>query len=175
MFSEEGFVNLEYLEKFTQEKYPLDIKCAMDNLKGKIFEIVATDMANGNPVYLQPTMDKWLLYLRASATLPFFSRGVCNVNGRQLMDGGWSDAIPVQRGIKKGAKKLVVIRTLPKDHKENFNLDHSNTAPIEDLVNVTSVSKTRESTNESHQLQVSERRISKSRSPSVKVRRSSDL
>ena len=105
VFSEEGFVNLEYLEKFTQDKYPLDVKSAMHNLKDKTFEIVATDMANGNPVYLQPTMRKWLLYLRASATLPFFSRGVCNVNGRQLMDGGWSDAIPVKRGIKKGAKK----------------------------------------------------------------------
>ena len=96
----------------------LNLQC---NLKGKTFEIVATDMANGNPVYLQPTMRKWLLYLRASATLPFFSRGVCNVNGRQLMDGGWSDAIPVKRGIKKGAKKLVVIRTLPKDHKEDWS------------------------------------------------------
>ncbi|MDB4344248.1 patatin family protein [bacterium] len=121
VFSEEGFVNLEYLEKFTQDKYPLDVKSAMHNLKDKTFEIVATDMANGNPVYLQPTMRKWLLYLRASATLPFFSRGVCNVNGRQLMDGGWSDAIPVKRGIKKGAKKIVVIRTLPKDHKEDWS------------------------------------------------------
>ena len=63
---------------------------------------------------------------------------------------------------------------LAKDNKENVNFDHSNTALVEDLVNLTSVSKTRESTNESH-LQVSERRISKSRSPSVKVRRSSDL
>ena len=54
---------------------------------------------------------------------------------------------------------------LAKDNKEFVNFDHSNTALVEDLVNLT---------NESH-LQVSERRISKSRSPSVKVRRSSDL
>ena len=121
VFSEEGFVNLEYLENFTQKKYPLDIEEAYKRIKDKTFEIVATNMANGDPVYLQPTIEKWLLYLRASATLPFFSRGVCNVDGLQLMDGGWSDAIPVERAIKKGAKQLVVIRTLPADHKEDWS------------------------------------------------------
>lgn len=121
VFSEEGFVNLDYLVKFTQSKFPLEIDEALKTLQKKELEVVATNMANGDPVYLQPDKKNWLTHLRATATLPFFSRGVCNVNGLQLMDGGWSDAIPVRRAISKGAKKIVVLRTLPKDHKEDWS------------------------------------------------------
>ncbi len=121
IFTEEGLVNLEYLEKFTQKKYPLDVKRAFEFVKDKMFEVVATDMSNGEPVYLKPGLKNWLRYLRASASLPFFSKGVCHIDGKKLMDGGWSDAIPVHRSIEKGATKIVVIRTLPKFHKENWS------------------------------------------------------
>ena len=36
------------------------------------------------------------------------------------MDGGWSDAIPVRRAIRQGAKKIIVIRTLPTTHREDW-------------------------------------------------------
>ena len=120
LFSEEGFVNLEYLIKYTQTKYPLQIEEALKALKNKVYEVVATNLEDGSPVYLNPDKTNWLKSLRASATLPFFTRGVCEVNGMKLMDGGWSDPIPVRRAIEMGAKKIVVIRTLPKDHKENW-------------------------------------------------------
>lgn len=121
LFSEEGFVNLEYLLKFTQTKFPLNLEEALKTVEGKRIEIVATNMKDGAPVYLEPNQKNWLNCLRASATLPFFTRGVCEVNGIKLMDGGWSDPIPVKRAIALGAKKIVVIRTLPKDHKENWS------------------------------------------------------
>jgi predicted patatin/cPLA2 family phospholipase len=35
----------------------------------------------------------------------------------KLMDGGWSDPIPVKRAVDLGAKKIVVIRTMPADIK----------------------------------------------------------
>lgn len=120
LFSEEGFVNLEYLIRYTQTKHPLQVDEAMQAIKKKIYEVVATNMEDGSPVYLKPDKNNWLKSLRASATLPFFTRGVCEVNGMKLMDGGWSDPIPVRRAIEMGAKKIVVIRTLPRDHKENW-------------------------------------------------------
>lgn len=120
LFTEEGFVNLEYLVKYTETKYPLQIDDALKFINKKTYEVVATNLEDGSPVYLKPDKSNWLKSLRASATLPFFTRGVCEVNGMRLMDGGWSDPIPVRRAIEMGAKKIVIIRTLPKDHKENW-------------------------------------------------------
>jgi len=37
------------------------------------------------------------------------------------MDGGLSDPIPVKRAIDMGCSELVVIRTLPKDYREEWS------------------------------------------------------
>jgi predicted patatin/cPLA2 family phospholipase len=116
-FYEEGYVNLAYLQEFTEKNHPLDVEAGMEHLTGRSFEAVATNMETGDPVYLRPNAENWKLHLKASSTLPFFTKGYCTVDNQKLMDGGWSDPIPVKAAIARGATKIAVIRTLPQDYE----------------------------------------------------------
>jgi len=117
LFTAEGYVNLQYLETFAMTHYPLDLKAALKRAKQAHIEIVATNMKNGDPVYIRPEKHNWHKALRASSTLPFLTKGYCQFDGMKLMDGGWSDPIPVKRAVDLGAKKVIVIRTMPADLK----------------------------------------------------------
>jgi len=120
-FSKEGYLNLEYLEKYSQLHYPLDIEKGMKLIQNKIFEIVATNLDNGDPVYMRPNAKSWLKCLHASSTLPFVTRGRTKIDNLHLMDGGWSDPIPVKRAIEHGSTNLVIIRTYPKAHRLDWS------------------------------------------------------
>ena len=117
LFATEGYVNLQYLESFALKHHPLNMKKALKRAGKSHIEIVATNMENGNPVYIRPNKENWHKAMRASSTLPFLTRGYCMFDGVKLMDGGWSDPIPVRRAVKLGATKIAVIRTMPADLK----------------------------------------------------------
>jgi predicted patatin/cPLA2 family phospholipase len=117
LFATEGYVNLQYLENYALEHHPLNLKKVLDRTSNALVEVVATDMANGNAVYIQPEFKNWHKSLRASSTLPFLTRGYCMFEDKKLMDGGWSDPIPVKRAVELGADKVIVIRTLPAEKK----------------------------------------------------------
>ena len=82
------------------------------------FYVVCTDVETGRAVYHRCTGEKEdLRWMQASASMPFVSRNV-EIDGRQLLDGGISDSIPVDwfRGIGYG-KNLVVL-TRPKGFRK---------------------------------------------------------
>ena len=88
---------------------PFDHK-AYEQYEGSAYAVV-TDVETGEPEYLRlkncrgKNMDK----LRASASLPLVANMV-KVDGRKYLDGGLSDAIPLERSIMSGnAKNLVVL------------------------------------------------------------------
>lgn len=121
LFATEGYVNLNYLERYAKNTYPLDLEKAINKAANSTVEVVATNMDDGEPVYISPTAETWHKSLRASSTLPFLTKGYCIFNDMKLMDGGWSDPIPVQRAVTHGAEKVVVIRTLPADRKLDWS------------------------------------------------------
>ncbi len=63
--------------------------------------------------YFAPTHQTWLDLIRASSAIPGFYRPGVMLEGVNYLDGGVSDAIPVQEAAKRGAKTIVVIRTVP--------------------------------------------------------------
>ena len=65
------------------------------------------------PGYFSPNRQNWLDLIRASSAIPGFYRTGVVLDGVNYLDGGVSDAIPVQEAAKQGAKTLVVIRTVP--------------------------------------------------------------
>lgn len=78
--------------------------------EGKAYS-VATDIVTGRPEYfrirdMKADIDK----IRASASLPLVSRNV-RINGRFYLDGGISDAIPLQKSVMDGNRKNVVVMT----------------------------------------------------------------
>ena len=76
------------------------------------FYVTVTDVANGNSVYHPiPTCDEHdLLWVRASASMPGFSR-VVDVDGRGYLDGGASDSIPLRAFEEMGFHRNLVVLT----------------------------------------------------------------
>ena len=86
------------------------------------FCVVCTDAQTGGPVYRAcPVADgETMLWMRASASMPAFSRPV-EVDGRRLLDGGISDSIPLRWFESMGYERNVVILTQPADYVKRPN------------------------------------------------------
>lgn len=84
------------------------------------FYVTTTDVETGRPVYYScPNGDERdLLYMRASASLPFISRIVETPDGRKLLDGGFSDSIPVKFARRMGCDKTVLVLTRPAEYRK---------------------------------------------------------
>ena len=92
----------EYLAPYDYE--------AFQKYEGKAYAVV-TNIVTGKPEYLRiRDMKKDMNAVRASASLPLVSRNV-EINGKLYLDGGISDAIPLQKSILDGNGKNVVIMT----------------------------------------------------------------
>ena len=115
--SEEGYMNLKYLIQFAIKKKPFDFNNIKKSTNNKQFYIVATNTDNGDPVYLTPNKKNIYRCLKATSSLPFFTKGICRMNGLNLMDGAWSDPIPARSAINFGANKVIVIRPHPVGYK----------------------------------------------------------
>lgn len=88
---------------------PID-KETFAQYEGKAYSVV-TNLVTGRPEYLRvkdavKDIDK----VRASSSLPLVSRTV-TINGKPYLDGGLSDSIPVQKSIRDGNRKNVVVMT----------------------------------------------------------------
>ena len=86
------------------------------------FYMVTTDVNTGTPVYYKCDKfdHKGLEWVRASASMPLVSR-IVEVDGRQMLDGGISDSIPLSYFQSIGYEKNLVVLTQPRDYikKEN--------------------------------------------------------
>ena len=121
IFSEEGMINLDYLIKYAKQNHPTDLKKFRRFSKNRLIEIVTTSYYTGKPIYIVPNTQNVFDVIKASSTLPFLTKGIQIVDDKiKLLDGGWSDPIPVRRAISLGYKEIVVIRTYPKEHRENW-------------------------------------------------------
>ena len=86
------------------------------------FWCVCTDCSSGEPVYHKVVSAQYgdLEWIRASASMPLVSR-VVNIDGRELLDGGISDSIPLEFMEEQGCGKNLVILTQPRDYKKKKN------------------------------------------------------
>lgn len=73
--------------------------------------VVCTDVETGKAEYVRLTdMRGQIEYLRASASLPYFSR-IVTLDGRKYLDGGCSDSIPAEAFRRMGYGRNVVVLT----------------------------------------------------------------
>lgn len=79
------------------------------------FQLVCTDANTGKPVYKRlDTVDyEALEWVRASASMPLVSHPV-KLEGRELLDGGITDSIPLRHFQEEGYTRNIVILTQPK-------------------------------------------------------------
>lgn len=81
--------------------------------------LVATDCETGQPVYLECDNEKDLeTASRASSSLALVSR-IVKLNGRKLLDGGYSVSVPLDWAIGQGYKKRVAVLTREVSFRKN--------------------------------------------------------
>lgn len=86
------------------------------------FWAVCSNVETGKPEYISMTdMRSQIEYLRASASLPYFSR-IVEQDGRKYLDGGCTDSIPVEAAQKLGFERNVVVLTQPADYRKKPEL-----------------------------------------------------
>tara|TARA_Y100000310_G_scaffold320097_1_gene376146 strand:+ start:220 stop:1062 length:843 start_codon:yes stop_codon:yes gene_type:complete len=110
-----NYMDLDLLIEEGNKRNPLKVRKAIENIKDKKLAIVATDIENGEPVYLEPNTRNWKKYLKASSSLPLITSEYCEIDSKKLLDGGMSDPIPAKQAYRMGANKITVLRTHPID------------------------------------------------------------
>lgn len=75
------------------------------------FYTVVTNCTSGEAEYIKISdLEKDMVYVRASSSLPLLSRMV-NIEGKEYLDGGVTDSIPIKEPQKRGIKKNVIVLT----------------------------------------------------------------
>lgn len=89
--------------------------------------IVASNCRTGNAEYLEEQKDpqRLLSICRASCSLPIVCP-IAWVDGIPMLDGGISDAIPIQKAIDEGYNRNVVVLTRTIDYRKS---EHTKTFP----------------------------------------------
>jgi predicted patatin/cPLA2 family phospholipase len=104
-------VDLDWLWDELAAREPLDVRAIA---RAPVeFTVVATSARSGLPVYLLPTPADMFDALKGSCALPGLYRGRVSVAGEPLFDGGVTDPIPIQEAIRRGARRIVAIRSRP--------------------------------------------------------------
>ena len=86
------------------------------------FFVVCSNVETGQPEYMRVTdMREQIDCLRASASLPYFSR-IVEINGKKYLDGGATDSIPVDAFMRMGYQRNVVILTRDATYKKSPEL-----------------------------------------------------
>lgn len=80
---------------------------------------VCTNVETGQPEYIRlRDMRGQIEYLRASASLPYFSR-IVPLDGKMYLDGGCTDSIPVEAFRRMGYDRSVVVLTRDADYRKS--------------------------------------------------------
>lgn len=83
------------------------------------FYAVLTEVASGEPTYFlcEGEKKRQMDIFRASASMPMVSRKV-KISGKEYLDGGISDSIPLSFLEKEGYEKNLVILTQPRSYQK---------------------------------------------------------
>ncbi|KOF23846.1 patatin-like phospholipase family protein [Vibrio alginolyticus] len=109
-------MNLDWMWNVTLEELGID-KSAL-KADSRPFFLGVTGQDNGQAEYHLPDVDDLAETMKASSALPVLYRNGVSLNGIQYVDGGVSDALPVAEAIKRGAKKIMVLRSQPASYQK---------------------------------------------------------
>lgn len=99
----------EVLDKFDNEAFKNN---------STAYYVTCTNLDTGKAEYIRlEDMDKQIDYLRASASLPYFSQ-IVELDGKKYLDGGCADSVPVEAFEKLGYERNVVVLTQPAGYRK---------------------------------------------------------
>ncbi len=115
MITTGDIVNKEFAYYVIPTKYDVFDEEAFEAHGGEYW-VVVTNVETGEAEYMQ--MHHLLgdiEMMRASASMPFCSKLV-PINGKNYLDGGIADSIPVRKALEMGFDKVIVVLTQPADY-----------------------------------------------------------
>lgn len=123
-----------YFDQIQRGSFKLDLAAASQSLRGRELLITTTRVSDRQGYFLSPTNhEHWRELLKASSALPFlYKQGVKltpwlaieSANHAEVMaepeqdfylDGGLAAPLPVREAYRRGARKIVVVRTVNED------------------------------------------------------------
>ncbi len=104
-------VDLDWLWDTLAAREPLDVH-AIGRSSVELV-VVATSALSGQPLYVRPAGQAVFDALKGSCALPGLYRGRVVLDGEVVVDGGVSDPIPVEEAYRRGARRIVVVRSRP--------------------------------------------------------------
>ena len=104
-----------YFHQTAMNEYRLDIDKGVEALADREFLITSTRVSDIQPSFFTPDENNWLQLLKASSALPFLYRHGVEINGEHYLDGGLAAPLPIEEAYRRGARRIVVIRTAPSD------------------------------------------------------------
>lgn len=109
-FTTGNIMSPEFLYRTIQNEIdPFDYE-TFNNSPTKLYAVVS-NVETAQPEYkLISRMPNDIDWVRASATLPVISKKV-KLDGKYYLDGGFADAVPIERAINDGNHKIVVVLT----------------------------------------------------------------
>jgi predicted patatin/cPLA2 family phospholipase len=103
-----------YFNQVEHAENRLNIACGEERLTKRQLLFSATRADDRKATFFEPSKDNWLTVLKASSALPILYKKGVKIDGHYYVDGGLSAPIPVEEAYQRGAKRIVVIRTVPK-------------------------------------------------------------
>ena len=108
---EKSLMNMDLIfDKYPNELLPFDYDTYFRS--ETTCEIVTTNCETGKAAYLQEKSDRQRLMkiCRASCSLPLITP-IVNVDNVPYVDGGLADSVPIERALKMGNDKIIVVLT----------------------------------------------------------------
>jgi len=109
------FMDVDWLWEILEKELPLDTPLAAGR-PGRPFVVVVTDAASGRPVYCTPRAEMMNDCLKASSALPLLFRRPLRLWGTPVVDGGIADSIPVREAVRRGARRVLILRSQPLEY-----------------------------------------------------------
>lgn len=118
-------MDLDWLWESTMRDLPLDTTAL--NTSPTRYLVGVTQVSTGRPVYLHPHSTTVAQILKASSAMPMLYRNPVSLlgiipedqsDGTDICaDGGLADPIPVEEAYRRGARRIVVIRSRPRSYQ----------------------------------------------------------
>ncbi len=113
-----GIFGFDFMFGDLSEIIPFDYDM-FNNSKQRFF-VVVTDVETGKPAYFEKGVCQDIFAAgAASASLPLVTQPV-NIDGRDYVDGGVADPIPVEKALADGYDKIVLVLTRHKGFRRSL-------------------------------------------------------
>jgi predicted patatin/cPLA2 family phospholipase len=115
-------IDLDWLYENISRDLPLDHGAIYASQKPLL--VCLTDVQTGKAVYSETHADNLETVIKASSSLPLLYRQLPHVDGRAMVDGGMADSLPVSEALRRGARRIMVIRSRPRRYRKREQFAH---------------------------------------------------